>query len=405
VNRLRIVILFISVLLCVPNVSAYSVLTHESIIDSLWDESLVKLLRQRFPGATAEDLRKAHAFAYGGSIIQDMGYYPFGSRFFTDLVHYVRSGDFVDAMVRDSKDTNEYAFALGALAHYAADNNGHPLAINRAVPLLYPKLARKYGSEVTYADDPAAHLKTEFGFDVVQVARGRYASDAYRDFIGFEVSKPLLERAFQDTYGLELKDVFGALDLAMGSYRRSVSSIIPKMTQVAWEIKKDEIQKNFPGITREKFLYSLSRAAYEKEWGTNYRHPGIGTQLLAFVVRVIPKVGPFRALRFRTPTPESEKLFLESVNATILKYRELLAAEASRHPELPNANLDIGRPASYGTYPGSDETYARLVDKLARKHFDQMPSELREDILAFYGDRHDVDPKIRLQLLSLTAAK
>ena len=401
-HRLRIVILFISVLLMAPRLYAYSVLTHESIIDSVWDESVVKLLRKKFPNATAEDLQKARAFAYGGSILQDMGYYPFGSHFFTDLVHYVRSGDFVEAMLRDAKDLNEYAFALGALAHYAADNTGHPDAINRAVPLLYPKLRRKFGAEVTFADDPPAHLKTEFGFDVLQVAKGRYISNAYHDFIGFEVSKAVMEKAFQDTYGLELKDVFTSLDLAIGSYRRSVSSVIPAMTKVAWEMKKDEIQKTNPEITRDKFLYTLSRSAYEKEWGKDYRRPGPGTRVLAFFIRILPKIGPFRALQFRTPTPETQKLFIDSVNGTIRRYRELLAAEAARRPNLPNENLDIGRTASYGAYSGSDKTYERLVDKLARKHFDRMPSELRDNILAFYGDRRLLDPKIREQLASLS---
>jgi hypothetical protein len=167
--------------------------------------------------------------------MQDMGYYPFGSHFFTDLAHYVRSGDFVQALLRDSRDLNEYAFALGALAHYAADTNGHRLGINPVVPMLYPKLKRKYGDEVTYADAPAAHLKTEFGFDVLQIAKGRYASDAFHDFIGFEVSKPLLERVFPRIYSLELPDVFGALDLSLGTYRRTVSGLLPKMTKVAWE--------------------------------------------------------------------------------------------------------------------------------------------------------------------------
>jgi len=401
VNRLRILILFISVLLCAPPLYSYSVLTHESIIDSLWDESLAKLLRQRFPNATAEDLKKARAFAYGGAILQDMGYYPFGSRFFTDLVHYVRSGDFVEAMLRDASDLNEYAFALGTLAHYSADNAGHPIAINRVVPILYPKLRTKFGNEVTFADDSVSHMKTEFGFDVLQVAKGRYLSDAYHDFIGFEVSKPVLEKAFQDTYGLELKDVFTTLDLAIGSYRRSVSSIIPKMTKVAWQIKKDEIEKSNPGITREKFLYTLSRSGYEKEWGKEYSRPGPGTRVLAFVFRIIPKIGPFRALQFRTPTPETEKLFIESVNATIRRYRELIAAEAARSAQLPNENLDLGRPASYSSYSASDKTYAKLVDKLAKKHFDRMPSKLRDNILAFYGDRRLLDPKIRQQLTSL----
>src|SRR2546423_10346604 len=215
----------------------YSVLTHQAIIDSTWKDSLRPLLLKRFPGASEEQLREAHAYTYGGAIIQDMGYYPFGSKFYTDLAHYVRSGDFIEVMFAESKDLNEYAFALGALAHYAADNSGHPIGVNRAVPLVYPELRAKYGNEVTYVEDPAAHLKTEFGFDVIQVARGKYAPDAYHDFIGFKVAKELLERAFLKTYDLDLKDQFVSLDLAVGTFRRAVSGLIPEMTKVAWDLK------------------------------------------------------------------------------------------------------------------------------------------------------------------------
>jgi hypothetical protein len=376
---------------------SYSVLTHEAIIDSSWKDGIQPLLLQRFPRATEIDLKAARAHAYGGSIMQDMGYYPFGSHFFTDLAHYVRSGDFVQALLRDSRDLNEYAFALGALAHYAADTNGHRLGINPVVPMLYPKLKRKYGDEVTYADAPAAHLKTEFGFDVLQIAKGRYASDAFHDFIGFEVSKPLLERVFPRIYSLELPDVFGALDLSLGTYRRTVSGLLPKMTKVAWEIKKDEIAKSQPGITREKFLYNLSRGQYEKEWGTKYRHAGVGTRVLAFVVRILPKVGPFRALSFRTPTPETEKLFMASFNATLDRYRALLQAERTRRAQLPDENLDVGKPTRFGMYKLADETYAKLLDKLAEHDFAGVSPELKSDILDFYKDsanaRLDQDEK------------
>jgi len=177
--------------------AAYAVLAHEAIIDSAWDTNIRPLLLKRFPGATPEELKEAHGYAYGGAIIQDMGYYPHGSFFFSDLTHYVRSGDFVLALLHDSKDLDGYAFALGALAHYASDNEGHPIATNRAVPLLYPKLKTKYGDSVTYEQDRLAHVKTEFGFDVLEVAHGRYAPDSYHDFIGFGVSVSLLEQAFQ----------------------------------------------------------------------------------------------------------------------------------------------------------------------------------------------------------------
>src|SRR6516164_3762787 len=211
--------LLIAILFAPRDASAYSILAHEANIDALWNTSLRPLLARRFPRATPDDVARARAYAYGGAVIQDLGYYPFGSHFFSNLVHYVRTGDFVETLIRESRDVNEYAFALGALAHYAADNVGHPEAVNRAVGLMYPKLRAKYGDSVTYAESPATHVLVEFSFDVVQAASGAYVSDMYRSFIGFEVAKPLLERAFLTTYGLEMNDVFLTEDLAFASYR------------------------------------------------------------------------------------------------------------------------------------------------------------------------------------------
>lgn len=365
---------------------AYSVLTHEAIIDSVWDLSLKELLLKRFPSATADDLEKAHAFTYGGCIIQDMGYYPFGSHLFSDLTHYVRSGDFIQALLRESRDLDEYAFALGALAHYAADNNGHRMAINPGVPLLYPKLERRFGHTVTYWDDHASHMRTEFGLDVLQVAGGHYAPEQYHKFIGFEVSKPVLERAFLDTYGIELKDVFKSLDLALGTYRYAVNSVIPSMVRVAWDIKKDQLTKETPGLTRKKFLYNISRSSYEKDWGKEYRRPGTGTRIVAWFIRILPKVGPLKSLRFRPPTPEVEKLFMASFNATVDTYKNLLAGVDMGRLELPNRNFDVGDLTRLGAYQGADEAYETLVGKLAEHKFNGLPAGLRANILAFYAD-------------------
>jgi hypothetical protein len=365
----------------------YSVLTHEAIVDSLWDVSIQKMLLKRFPQATPEELERAHAYVYGGCILQDMGYYPFSNRFFSDLTHYVRSGDFVAALLRESQDLDEYAFSLGALAHYAADNSGHRLATNLAVPILYPNLRRKFGKEVTYWDDPLAHVRTEFGFDVLQVAQGRYAPDRYRAFIGFQVSKPVLERAFLDTYGVELKDVFGNLDLALGSFRYSVGSIIPGMTRVAWQLKKDQVVKEIPGMTKKRFLYNLSRSSYEKEWGMEYHKPGLRTRLVTWVLRMIPKSGPFKSLAFREPTPEVEKMFMASFNATVDSYRALLASVDGDRLELANENFDVGAPTPAGKYLGTDQAYDKLLGKLADHKFAGISAELRGNILDYYKDR------------------
>jgi Zinc dependent phospholipase C len=368
---------------CIPVACAYSVLTHEAIIDVTWKDSIEPLLLCRFPFATPDELLRAHAYAYGGAIIQDLGYYPFANEFFSDLTHYVRSGDFVLALIDESRDLNEFAFALGALSHYAADNSGHEFATNRAVPMLYPKLAKKYGPIVTYEDKPSAHMKVEYGFDVDQVAERNYAPQAYHDFIGFEVSKALLERAFLRTYGLELSSVIFSVDLAIGSYRHAVANVIPSMTKVAWHLKKDEIQQSEPSATKSTFLYHLSNADYRKEWGDVYEKPGLFARVKAFFFRVVPKKGPFSGLAFHPPTPVIESMYMESVNQTFDHYRALLVAEQHGELQLPNENLDTGTVTRASAYRLTDKTYALLLKKTSGK---PISDALRADLLSYYAD-------------------
>jgi hypothetical protein len=361
----------------------YSVLTHEAVIDSAWKDSIVPTLLKRFPNATPDDLRKAHAYVYGGAIIQDMGYYPFDSKFFSDLTHYVRSGDFVRNLLSEAADLNEYAFALGSLAHYVADNNGHPIAVNRVVPMMYPKLEKKFGTVVTYEDDPAAHLRVEFSFDVVEVAQGHFAPEAYHDFIGFEVSKPVLERAFTKTYSLDFPSLFFSEDLAFGTYRHSVASVLPTMTKAAWNLKKDEIRKAQPSMTKRKYIYNMSRASYRKEWGNMYKRPGFFARLLSFLFRLIPKVGPLRAFAFEPTPPAGQTLFMRSFNDTLTRYRRLLEQARQETLRLPDRNFDTGETTKAGVYRRADDAYAQLVDRLKDK---PVTPELRANILSYYSD-------------------
>ena len=368
-------------------VEAYSVLAHEAIIDAAWNISIRPLLLQRFPRSTPEELKAAHAHAYGGAIIQDLGYYPHGSHFFSDLTHYVRSGDFILALLRDSKDLNGYAFALGALSHYSADNDGHRLGTNPSVPILYPKLEKKFGNYITYEQDPLAHVKTEFGFDVLEVAKQRYAPDSYHDFIGFDVDAPLLEQAFQETYGLNLRVVLDNEEKALGSYRRAVSKLIPKATRVGWTLKKDEIMHDQPSMTKRKFLYNLSRASYERNWGKDYQKPTLWERFLAFLYKILPKFGPLRVLQLRTPTPQTEHMFENSFNTALDRYKDLLRETgAGRQPDIPNDNFDTGTFTPPGQYFMNDDVRAKLLEKLAKNNFSGVTPELRADMLRFYSD-------------------
>lgn len=382
---MRASVLLLIVLMSITGSPAYSVLTHEEIVDLLWSDEIQPLILARFPGLSADQLKEAHAYAYGGAVIQDLGYYPFGSREFSDLVHYVRSGDFVRELLRESQDVDEYAFALGALSHYASDIAGHP-AVNLAVAIEFPKLRAKYGKSVRYAQDKTAHLKTEFGFDTVQVAKNRYASQQYHDFIGFQVSKPLLERVFPVVYGMPLKDVLTHEEMAMGSYRYAISHVIPEMTQVALQAHKKELMHETPDFAKQKFLYRLSRSEYEKQWGKDYKKPGVGTRILSTLFRYMPRVGPFKGLGFKSPTPQTEDLYFESINLTVDQYRTFL--EGVRHDKvvLPNTDLDTGQPTKAAEYTLTDEAYAKLLAQLSERKFDLTSPELRDNILQFYSD-------------------
>jgi len=377
--------LLIFVLLCSGGLSAYSVLTHEEIVDLLWADEIQPLLLNRFPGLKDEQIKEAHAYAYGGAVIQDLGYYPFGSREFSDLVHYVRSGDFVRELIAESQDVNEYAYALGALSHYASDIAGHP-AVNQAVAIEYPKLRARYGKSVRYAQDKTAHLKTEFGFDTVQVAKNRYASQQYHEFIGFQVSKSLLERVFPVVYGVELKDVLTHEDLAVGSYRFAISRLIPQMTKVALQTHKKELMRETPNFARKKFLYRLSRSGYEKEWGKDYAKPGVGTRILSTLLRYLPKVGPFKGLAFNNPTAKAEDLYIKSINTTVDQYREFLHQARTDTLALGNVDLDSGQATKATEYSLTDEAYAKLLAQVAGRRFDLTTPELRNNILDFYSD-------------------
>lgn len=383
--RTATLLLAMALTLAPREAAAYSVLAHQSNVDALWDSAIRPLLVHRFPRSTPQQLNDARAFAYGGSVIQDLGYYPFGSHFFSNLLHYVRSGDFVETMLHQAASLDEYAFAIGALAHYAADNTGHPEAVNRAVAMMFPKLKARYGDSVTYVKSPSTHVLVEFSFDIVQAAAGTYAPEAYHRVIGFEVAKPLLQRAFKAVYGIEMKDVFlFDEDLAIGSYRHAISETIPEITRAAWRDKQEEIEKLVPGIDRARFVFELSREQYEERYGSQYKKPGLFAKILAFLYRLLPKIGPLRPLKFEAPTPAAEKLFLDSLEETRDRYRASLAALRAGRLDLRNTDFDTGRPSAHGEYELADDTYAELLDRLADRKFEGVSPELRRNILAFY---------------------
>jgi hypothetical protein len=367
---------------------AYSVLSHQASIDSCWAPYIKPALERRFPGGSLDELREAKAYAYGGSIMQDMGYYPFGSHLFTDLAHYVRSGDFVENLLKDAKDRNEYAFALGALAHYTADIYGHEVGINKSVPLLFPDLRKKYGPVVTYEQNPVAHSRTEFAFDVTQLAAGRYRTAAYHDFIGFKVSEKLLEQAFAETYGLQMKQIIFSMDLAMGSYRFAVRNLIPLASRAAWRANRHELRKVNRRIRRRDYVYKQSKEEYEKEYGNHYERPKFGARIVAGIIQILPKVGPLRSLNFIAPTPEAQRIFRQSFNETVINYGRFLNKQTSvvgQAPTLSNVDFDTGHDTKIGEYPLADRTYGEWLRALAKDDFKEVTFTMQQNILTFFS--------------------
>jgi hypothetical protein len=373
----------IAFFLCMPFFSkAYSVLTHQALIDANWKDVLAPLLKKKYPHASAEQLKQAKAYAYGGAVAPDMGYYPYGSKLFTNLIHYVRSGDFTKTILAEAHNLNEYAFALGVYCHYMADTYGHSLGVNRCVPLIYPKMEKKFGDTVTYAQNKTSHLRTEFSFDVLQTARGNYAPESYHDFIGFAVADTLLGRAFLKTYGLDMSELFASLPVAIGTFRWAVKNFLPTITKVAWASKQEEIRQAHPDITGRKFIYKMKTKQYYTEYGHERTRPDFFSNALALLIQILPKQGPLSVLKIQVPGPEVEDIFIKSFDTVIHKYALALSQNSMN---APNINFDTGEPIRQGDYSLCDKTYDELLLKLKDNSFASTSAALKNNIISFYS--------------------
>jgi len=370
---------------------AYSVLTHQALIDVNWDKVLLPLLKEKFPNCSNEALKEARAYVYGGAVVSDMGYYPFGSKLFTNLIHYVRSGDFVKAVLNDAQNLNEYAFALGVLCHYYADVYGHRIGINVSVPEIYPRLQRKFGDTVTFGEHHISHLRTEFSFDVLQTARGNYASTAYHDFIGFKVADTLLLKAFAETYGLDANELFGNFSKAVGRFRFTVMNLFPLFTKAAWAAKKNEIQKMRATATSRNFIYRMHQKNNRYKFGKNER-PGFFPWAFALFIRVIPKIGPLKVLKFKDPGPVAEKNFIASFDTVTRQYALHVVALHQHAILLNNVDFDTGLRTCEGEYSLADKTYCELLLQLKGKNFETVTPALKRNIIAFYTVPQKIDP-------------
>lgn len=368
---------------------AYSFLTHEDLVDVAWRGSIRPALLARFPNATATQLRAARSYAYGGTTIQDLGYYPFGHQFFSNLTHYVRAGEFVNNLIRDSRTVNEYAFALGALSHYIGDSDGHRFATNPSTPIEFPSLEKKYGPIVTYDEAPHPHVRTEFAYDVEQESRHEFAPVGYMHATGFKVPHKLVERAFFETYGLSLRSVLGQPQPAFESYESSVAKLLPTFAHAEVLIHR----KDFPAVqdTPEYHQFSArqAQAGLDNQWALYKKKAGFEVHFVAFLIRIVPKIGAASDLAIRGPSAETDRWYIESLNRSVDDYERMLgelAMDPAHQLDLPNRDLDTGNLVRPGSYRLTDKTYAVLLNRLTKEPDRQVPSGLRRDVLAYYAD-------------------
>ena len=382
------VVLLAATLLLAANSGAYSVLTHEELIDLAWKDSIRPLLLAKFPNATEAQLRTAHSFAYGGSAMQDMGYYPFGKVFFSNLTHYVRTGDFIEWMLHNASTLNEYAFAMGALSHYVGDSIGHSEAINPATAIEFPKLEQKYGHKVTYGESPHGHIRTEFAFDVEEMKNTAFAPPAYLRYIGFRVPRKFLERAFLAIYGLQLHEVLGETRPALRSYRTSVRSFIPAFAEAEVVLHGRQFPPHPDDQAYRIFSERVARTNYDRRWKHTYNGPGFKAHLLAILVFLVPKVGAASDLAIKIPDAQTQEFYLQSVNHAVDVFREDLrktVGDSDPSFMLANVDLDTGHRDQFGDYHLADDAHGQLLERLTATPNRPIPSELKVHLLNYYA--------------------
>jgi hypothetical protein len=431
--RLRLQVA-LALLVCLFGLSTpafgYSVLTHEQLIDLTWSTSIVPLLLSRYPTLTPAELEHARAYAYGGCVIQDIGYYPFGDKNFSNLTHYVRSGDFVVNLFRNAGNADELAFAVGALSHYIGDAVGHSQATNVAVPVEFPKLQQRYGNVVSYAEGEQQHVRTEFAFDIDEIANGRFAPVGYLRHVGLEVPTRQLTLAFYQTYGLR-QDFTQTRHhrINVSGYRWAVHRFIPRIaysTTLLHRHHEPADAASDPDVQR--LMREVAAVEQQNHWDDYRKHAGPLTYTLAGLLFILPKVGPIRFTAVKGPTSQTELDYVHSVirstdalNRALRRFtpppstrpsaQQAAAADThslpppsdplparpgssqavprgspDAHHPLLNRDLDTGNPVKPAGYSLTDQTYAYLLHKLTLTPTVSVPQGIKDDILAYYAD-------------------
>ncbi|GAA4493175.1 hypothetical protein GCM10023172_01400 [Hymenobacter ginsengisoli] len=374
------IVLLSYLLLFGHSAAAFSALTHQAVVDSCWTRNLVPVLERHYAGATPAQLREARSYAYGGALLQDLGYYPGNGALFSDLTHYVRTGDFVRALLEEARDRNELAFALGALAHYAADGVGHPVGTNAVTDLVFPELYPRLGTPITYAQAPHQHAQVEFAFDVAQVQAGYYRSEDFHEAIGLRVSRSVLERAFQRTYELRLGQVLPHVGPGLAAFRFVSAELLPAAVRASEYVPAGQLRQ-LPAPERQRYYERINTGHFRRRRGPRPDHLSLGMHVLVWLRPALPRLGVAPLLAFRPLPPAAFATMQASFGEALVRYQAMLAHLAT---PLPNLNLDTGQPTRAGVYALADRTYAGWVQRLARTRHLELATAVQENLRLFY---------------------
>jgi len=271
-----------------------------------------------FP-VTNSEVRRAFL---AGCLGPDMGMFPGGESLFSDLAHYVRSGELARAMIRCATSDTSRAFAWGWATHVLADALIHPF-INVAAGDVRGR------ETLTYADDPGLHLVVEIGADGRYFERWKQLAPPKLTPIPADVAQHVAS-AFDAVYGkiITLRQVSNSLK-AWSRWHR-----------VAIDVSEAASAKLYGGRGGELGLRGLARLLVKSSTGLCFRRS-----------RLYALTHPLR------PSPRAESFIETAITEFSERFRE---HERDTLASLPNYNLDTGEVEDVVSYPLAVSTLAKL---------------------------------------------
>jgi len=212
------------------------------------------LLLKKIPAGKPRRIEQAQAYAYGGAIIQDSWLLPIRQPLFK------RPHAFTSAAAISSKALLARRQGCPRVRFSPSVRSRITLRTTTVIasaptepfPICYRPPEEIRRQRFVLRTTGWRHVKTDLVSTSTKSAE-RYAPDSYHDFIGFEVSRPVFEQAFRETYALSER-VLCERKTKFSSYRHDVSSI---QSHASPGTSRKTIKDDIQNATKRKFLFNL----------------------------------------------------------------------------------------------------------------------------------------------------